>query len=281
MKMKLEEVAPPIGNSYSISVNPKMSDLFFWHFHPEFELVFFKGESSNRHVGKHISKFEFSDLVFIGPYIPHLNFDFGVKSDYEKIVIHLRSDFLKNNSDLTPEFENITKLLKLSEHGLAFGEDTKNLLEKDIFNLPNLSGFVQFMELLRILNCLMESKDKELLHSNPVKNQYTHKDHIRIKKIYEYIDFNYQHKIELNSIASEINLTNAAFCRYFKKMTRLTFVQFVNHYRIDKAKNLLLKGSNVTEACFECGFESLSYFNRVFKRVTGNNPRSFKKEFEV
>jgi len=61
-------------------------------------------------------------------------------------------------------------------------------------------------------------------------------------------------------------------------MTLLTFVQFVNHYRIDKAKKLLMNGKNVTEACYDCGFESLSYFNRVFKNVTGQNPQTFKKK---
>ena len=94
MKSKLEEIGPPVGSSFSVLVNPKMSELFFWHFHPEYELVFFIGADSNRHVGTHLSKFKHSDLVLIGSNIPHLNFDYGVKSDYEKIVIHLRPDFL-------------------------------------------------------------------------------------------------------------------------------------------------------------------------------------------
>ena len=75
------------------------------------------------------------------------------------------------------------------------------------------------------------------------------------------------------------NLTNEAFCRYFKKMTKLTFTEFVNHYRVDTAKKLLLHDKNITETCFACGFESLSYFNRVFKRVSGENPNAFKKRY--
>jgi len=278
MKSKLEEIIPPEGSSFSISVNPRMSDLFFWHFHPEYELVFIRGADSNRHVGQHISRFIYSDLVLIGSYIPHLNFDYGLKTPYEKIVIHMRSDFLEKESMSTPEFHNIKELLKLSQHGIAFGEKTKNLIERQLFELPSHSKFEQFLNLLNILNQLMEAEDKELLHHSPVKNQYTHKDHMRLKTIYQFIDSNYQEKMSIREIAGLVRLSDASFCRYFKKMTKLTFTTFVNHYRIEQAKKLLLLDKNVTETCYLCGFESLSYFNRIFKKVIGKNPQAFKKE---
>ena len=85
-----------------------------------------------------------------------------------------------------------------------------------------------------------------------------------------------------NLIVSDIGhlkMTKEAFCRYFKKMTKLTFTQFVNHYRIDIAKKLLLQGNTISEVCFQCGFESLSYFNRVFKKVTGTSPTGFRNEY--
>jgi AraC-like DNA-binding protein len=281
MKSKLEEIASPEGSSFSISLNPKMSNFFYWHFLPEFELVFFRGADSNRLVGTHISRFKYSDLVLIGSYIPHLNFDYGLKTEYEKIVIHMRSDFLDKESLTTPEFKNVRELLKLSQYGIAFSEQTKCEIGDHLFNLPNLSKFDQFLELLRILNLLMGSKDKELLHDKPVKNQYTHKDHLRLRTIYQFIDNNYQKKISVQQVSALVHLSDASFCRYFKKMTRLTFTVFVNHYRIEQSKKLLLLDKNVTETCYLCGFESLSYFNRVFKKVIGKNPLTFKKEHLV
>jgi len=278
MKIELEKIISNKDSSISLDVNPNLSDFFFWHFHPEYELVFIEGADCNRHVGKHLSKFKGSDLVLIGSYIPHLNFDYGIKTSYEKIVVHIRSDFLKNTFISTPELNSINKLLQLSQHGLAFGELTKREIGPRLKNLPSLSKFDQFLEMLQILNYLMLADDKELLHQDPVKNQFTRKDEDRLDRIYTFIDDHYQQKIEIKDVAKLSNLSNAAFCRYFKKMTRLTFTQFVNHYRIDKAKKLLLIHKNVTETCFQCGFESLSYFNRTFKKVTGRNPQSFKKE---
>jgi AraC-like DNA-binding protein len=70
----------------------------------------------------------------------------------------------------------------------------------------------------------------------------------------------------------------AAFCRYFKKATGLTYTDYVNKYRIDQARKLLLMDRNVTEACFDCGFENLSHFNRTFRRFAGENPSAFRKK---
>ena len=87
----------------------------------------------------------------------------------------------------------------------------------------------------------------------------------------------YSRRIELREAAELVHLTEAAFCRSFKRMTRLTFTQFVNRYRVHEAQRLLLTDHSVTEAAFACGFESLSYFNRVFRGVTGENPLAFKR----
>ena len=278
MKTELEKIIPDKDSSLSLMVNPRLSDFFFWHFHPEYELVWIEGADGNRHVGQHFSRFKGSDLVLIGSYIPHLNFDYGMQSPYEEVVVHIRQNFLKDTFATAPELKVVQQLLELAQHGIAFGEKTKNEVGPRLKALPSLSHFEQFLELLSIFHVLMLAEDKELLHPEPVKNQYTRKEQDRLRAIYEHIDQHYQQRIDMEEVAQLSNLSKAAFCRYFKKMTRLTFTEFVNHYRIDKAKKLLLLDRNVTETCYACGFESLSYFNRTFKKVTGKNPLAFKKE---
>lgn len=278
MRTELEKITPAEDSSLSLIVNPKLSDFFLWHFHPEYELVYIEGADGNRHVGQHFSRFKGSDLVLIGSYIPHLNFDYGMKTPYEEVVVHMRQDFLREHQAMAPELKSIRKLLELAQHGVAFGESTKRQVGPRLKNLPSLPPFEQFLELLSIFRWLMDADDKELLHREAVKNQYTRKDQDRLRAIYAWVDERYQQKIEIEEVARMSNLSKPAFCRYFKKMTRLTFTEFVNHYRIDKAKKLLLLDKNVSEVCFECGFESLSYFNRIFKKVTSQNPLAFKKE---
>ncbi len=279
LKTELEELSINEEASLSIMVNPNLSDFFYWHFHPEYELVFIEGADGTRHVGDHISQFKGSDLVLIGSNIPHLNFDYGIKTPYEKIVVHLKPDFQSRSLYAIPELTAINHLFEKSMHAVAFGQQSKQLIGQRLKTLPNLAPFNQLLELLSILQVLAKADDQELLHEHSVKNQYTSRDKERLKAIYAFVDRNYQRKIEIREIADLSNLTNEAFCRYFKKMTRLTFTEFVNHYRIDKAKKLLLTDQNITETCFKCGFESVSYFNRVFKRVTKENPLAFKKRY--
>ena len=131
-----------------------------------------------------------------------------------------------------------------------------------------------------ILKILSESLEFELLQEHPFENKFKNKEQERLKLIYAFIDENYQRKIHVDEVASICNLGKEAFCRYFKKATGGTFVVFLNQYRISRAKRLLLTGKNVSETCFECGFESLSYFNRTFKKVANENPSEFKKKLD-
>ena len=96
--------------------------------------------------------------------------------------------------------------------------------------------------------------------------------------IYQYIHDQYNDTPDVNEVAASVHLSTAAFCRYFKKQTNITFTDFVNQYRITQAKTLLLKDISVSEACYEVGFESLSYFNKLFKKLAGENPSAFKKK---
>lgn len=277
MKVQFEAIRPNAASSFHLMLNPRLNDFYFWHFHPEYELVYIEGASGQRHVGEHISRYEGSDLVFIGSNIPHLNFDYGVKTDYEKVVLHIRPDFLGEALGNTPELAAIRHFFELSARGVAIGGDTKQQAGERMKTLHQLPPFEQFLEVLRILQFLANSAETSLLHDAPVKNQYNKKEQDRLQLLYRFIEENYRRRIELGEVAALCHLTEAAFCRYFKKITRLTFTEFLNHYRINQAKRLLLLDHNVSEACYACGFESLSYFNRTFRRVTHENPLAFKK----
>lgn len=279
MKIQYETIRTGEDSSFHLMVNPRLNDFFFWHFHPEYELVFIDGADGTRHVGDHISRYEGSDLVLIGSNIPHLNFDYGVKPPYEKMVLHIRPDFLGNAFAHSPELAGLRQLFDQSIHGIAFSRESKAVIGQRIKQLPNLSGFTLFIEVLQILAFLAKDPQKALLHQRPFRHFYKKKEQDRLERIHQFIATHYQQKISVAEAAAVCGLSYAAFCRYFKKMTRLTFTEFLNHYRINQAKKLLLQDKNVTETCFSSGFESLSYFNRTFKKITGINPLAFKQEF--
>ena len=277
MKITLENIAQNDESCFRWLINPKLNDFFFWHFHPEFELVFIEAPEGTRHVGEHISRFQKSDLVLIGSDIPHLNFDFGIRTDYQKTVLHIQPQFV--NSIHLPELQAIRELFERSKYGVSFGEKTKSILGERFKKIHYLPYFEQFIEVLNIFKVLSKATDSENLHDQLPKNTSNKKEQDRLQKVFKYIDENYHQKISLADVANISGLCEAAFCRYFKKICKLTFTDFLNHYRINEAKRLLLLDKNITETCFEAGFESLSYFNRTFKKVTGHNPSTFKKKY--
>lgn len=277
MKIQLETIDKDAKAPIRVLHDPKLNDMFFWHFHPEYELVYINGASAKRHVGDHISTYADSDLVFIGSNIPHLNFDHGVQTEYHMEVLHIKPFFLNILGEDIPAFTSIQRLFEQSKYGIAYFGETKRDVGSRIQGLHLLSPFELILESIKILERLANSSEYTLLHATPFVSKYTEKEKQRIRHIYAFIDEQYQRKISVDEVASLCNLTKPAFCRYFKKATGNTFVGFLNQYRISQAKRLLLMGKNVGETCYECGFESLSYFNRTFKKVTHENPSEFKK----
>ena len=281
MKIELESISPESKSPFRLLHDPKLNHLFYWHFHPEFELVYIEGASSTRRVGDHISQFTASDLVLIGSNIPHLNFDHGVTTPYRKEVLHVKPFFKENFISKFPELQSLDRLMELSKYGIVFSGDTKIAIGALMKELHKLSPFEFFMHTMTILKKLSHSKEFELLHTRPYVNRYSKKEQERIRQIYSFVDERYQNKISIAEVAALCHLTKPAFCRYFKKATGNTFIGFLNQYRISQAKRLLLIGNNVSETCYACGFESLSYFNRTFKKVTGENPSNFNKRLLV
>jgi len=156
-----------------------------------------------------------------------------------------------------PEFELVyveAALFKDAAYGIAFDGDTKL--------------------------AVAGSAERTILNHDLESRNFILKDKIRMGAVYEYIDAHYHSNPDVNVVARKVNLTTPAFCRYFKRQTNMTFTDFLNQYRIERAKNLLMQGDNVSETCYAIGLDSLSYFNKLFKALTGENPSDFRKRIE-
>lgn len=279
MKAKLENISSDADSSFRILLTPRLNEIFYWHFHPEFEIVYVEASSGYRHIGDHISKYEGSDLAFIGSNIPHLNFDYGVKTEVDTVVVQMKEHFLGEHFFSLPEMAAIKILFDKAKEGIAFHGETKKLAGEKLKQLTSLSHFAQLITLLEVFQLLAHSSEAELLKAKPIAGISVLKEQQRIQKVYHFIETNYQKRVDVNEVAAFSHLTTAAFCRYFKKSTHYTFTEFLNRFRINQAKKILMQDKTVTEACHESGFEDISYFNKTFKKITGGNPSAFKKKY--
>jgi AraC-like DNA-binding protein/quercetin dioxygenase-like cupin family protein len=277
MKVAYENIQPDEGSSLKIIHSVSEGDKFFWHYHPEYEIVYVHKGSGRRHVGNHLGNYEAGELVFIGPNLPHSGFGYGVVGEHEEIVVQLKEDFLGEVFLKSPEMRAIKTLFERSHQGLIFFGETKRKVAEKLLMLPNLSQFERLIEVLNIFQLLATTQEFSPLNVVGAKFDFNHKDEERINRVYRFVEENFMKPIDIQAVADIANLTIPSFCRYFKKITHLTFTDFVNEFRVNQACKLLNEKMPIIDVCYESGFNNVSHFNKTFKTIIGKNPREYRQ----
>lgn len=279
MKIEYEKISPDSGSSFRLIHWKSENDRFFWHYHPEFEIVFVRKGSGRRHIGNHISNYEEGELVFIGPNLPHTGFGYGVIGEHEEIVIQLDENFLGESFLNIPEMEEIKFLFEKAKLGVCFWGETQKMIAEKLEKMLLLSPFERLIELLIIFRTMATTQEFKLLNAHGTRFDFKHQDEQRINEVYSFIEQNYKQAIDIQEVADLVSLTVPSFCRYFKKMTHITFTDFVNEFRVNQACRMLVANHPVTNVCFDSGFNNVSHFNKTFKSITGKNPRQYREDY--
>jgi len=253
------------------------------HSHKNFELNFIYSGVGRRIVGDHISNFESGDLVLLSPNLPHCWELLDDENDEEStcIVTHFTENILKSEFFNMPELEQSVGLLKkTANRGIRFkiknNKELIDLLEK----MVDLNGLDYYIALLQVFNILLHTKNFEFL-SNPVDGSGVFSKNLeKINKVYEFVFKNIQDGIKLDDASSVLNMAPSSFCRFFKKKTNITFMDYVVSVRIGIAAKLLAEtDKQITQICFECGYNNLANFNHYFKKKMGKTPTEYRKSF--
>ncbi|WP_431199180.1 hypothetical protein ACRQ5D_05135 [Mucilaginibacter sp. P25] len=170
-KIQLEKINFEPGKSFKL-FSPRLRNTFLWHYHPEYELVYVEADAGIRHVGSHISGYTQHDLVLIGSNLPHLNFDYRLRSEYHQIVVQLKEDFMGTAIGTAPEFSTIGQLFKKAANGIAFYGDTRTTVVRKLKLLPGMDSFQQLMGLMEIFNILASSKEFTILNNDEPNLQF-------------------------------------------------------------------------------------------------------------
>ena len=104
----------------------------------------------------------------------------------------------------------------------------------------------------------------------------------RMNRVLDFTFEHYSENITIDKVADVASMTNQAFCRYFKKHTRKSYINFLNEVRINVAKRILReRNRSIAEVSVAVGFNNLSNFNRFFKKITGKTPSTYRKELAI
>ena len=164
--------------------------------------------------------------------------------------------------------------------GLSFSRSTIEKVKPRLQDLCNKQGFYSVVELFTILHEMALSTNIKVLSSSVFACNEDNNDSRRINKVAEYINKNYDREIKLSEVSSLINMSEVAFCRFFRKRTSKSFVEYLNNVRTGVATKLLADTTkSISEICFECGFNNISNFNRCFKKKKGCTPTEFREYF--
>lgn len=251
----------------------------YWHYHPELELVYVKGGSGKRHIGSHLSYFHDGELVLIGSNLPHQGFTDRINGNETETVIQMLPNFLGEQFFDTPEMKSIKTMLDGSKRGLSFYGETKDRVGAKIEDLINHPPFKRIIQLVQILNELSLSNEYNILNAQGFSIDIAPQDNDRINLVLNHIRENFQSQISLYEMSQLISMTEPSFSRYFKKVTRKTFTNFVNEYRLVHAAKLLSeKQMSITEVCFESGFSNYSHFTKLFQKFAGKSPSKYRSE---
>lgn len=253
-----------------------------WHHHPQIEIMHILSGKGTRFVGDHIGRYEEGDTCLIGPHIPH-----EWRSDKTQTAhaachcIFFMKDIFEKNLIYLPEMRNIQGLLEQSQRGIRFTGDTRRTLGEPIGKLMSARGAARITGLISLLEQMATQENYELLtHPGYMPAGSLSDDFDRFNKIHQYIAEHFSRPITLNEIASYTGLTPSAFCRYFVKRTKKTFVRYLNDMRIGHAKKLLMESNRkIADISQESGFNNLSHFIEQFKRSVHMSPSEYQKTF--
>lgn len=284
MRLHLLDRSSLKNNSFNVTRNSYPYFLKIWHYHSELELVLIEKSTGTRFIGDAIEKFEAGEIVLIGENLPHMwlndeaYFEESSKLISEAIAIHFKKDFLGSTFFETPEMSNISELILRAKRGVKFIDLKKSTIQ-EIRKLAKLSGFQKVMSFVTILNALAKHNNYKLLSSEGFINSFNKTESKNLDKIYEYIFKNFNTSISLNNVAAIACMNPSSFSRYFKRIHRKTFIEYVNELRIGFACKMLIEGKySITAICYECGFNNVSNFNRQFKKITNFSPKEYLKK---
>lgn len=247
-----------------------------WHHHIEYELILFTEGSGMSFVGNYIGGFETGDIFFLAKNLPH-TFQRREDSIASAIVVQFREDCWGVDFFSAAECDAIRALFARSAQGLKMEGESKVLLSRLIRELEHAAGFRRVIGLCQCLELIASSKQYTTL-STGVSRLSNQKGNEKIDKVFDFTIRSFKRGIELQEVAEISNMSIPAFCNYFKKCTKKTYINFLNEVRIGYACRMLTNtGHPINQICFDSGFQSLQNFNKQFYKFKQVTPSDYRK----
>ncbi|HEU4607070.1 MAG TPA: AraC family transcriptional regulator [Chitinophagaceae bacterium] len=287
--MKVIQFTIPVDIDNSFHMQEDRLPYFYRHLHrhTETQITWIVNGEGTLIIGNNMLPFRSGDLFVIGANQPHVfknDPSYFIPNNRKKI--HSLNIFFNPVGYLSqllefPEMLGIKKFIHSSRFGLQASEKDAAKLAEQFLKIRNCSAGFRLAYFIELLQVMANLKGWQFLSTESFEYAITDTEGLRMNDIYQYTMDHFTEVISLEQIAAVACLTPQSFCRYFKKHTSKTYINFLNEVRINEAcKKFMEKNyESIGNVAYQCGFNSVVSFNRVFKGIMGKTPRDFIRTY--
>lgn len=253
-----------------------------WHFHPEFELHQIVETKGRYFVGDFIGEFDPGNLVLTGPNLPHN----WVSDVPDGQIVPLRCRFIQFDEEFTerairtfPEMAAISPLLKLSGRGVLFSQSTRRKIFPLLAEIIDSYGPRRIALFMAIMDALSRETQPRTLASESYLPDPSGYLSTGMNRALAYIRENLTQRFSERDLAAIARQSPSAFSRSFRRHTGMSLLQYIRRLRINLACQMLMSDerAQISDICFEVGFNNLSNFNRQFLAEKSMPPSQFRR----
>lgn len=275
----------PLSDSDCFYLIDRHKDKFDYplHLHNDYELNFVENcQGVKRIVGDNIETVDRYDLVLVGPGLAHTWEQADCPGgNIREVTIQFSSDLFCKSMIEKNQMKSLAVMFEKSSCGLKFGmKSILRIYSKLQELLATESGFYRVMRLMEIFYELSVGGDYVQLSTSAFAKASASSDSRRIKAVEEHINANYQRNVSLQELAEVVKMTPTAFSRFFHQRTGRTLSDYIIDVRLGRAARMLADTTmTIAEICYDCGFNNISNFNRIFKKKRGCSPTEFRANY--
>lgn len=283
--MKVLQFTIPVAHDRAVIVQEDDMPHFYpyLHRHREAQLIWIKEGEGTLIVANNMYAFQKDEVYLLGANQPHLlksnpvYFEENSGLKIQSLMIFFDPQGKLAPVLALPEMQWLATFIQQHQNGFKVPQAHQAYVASEMQAVQQAGSTEIMLRFLGLFQSLQQLSGQLEPLSTSILSGFSESEGLRIGHIFNFLMQNYHRNISLEEVAAEAHLTPQAFCRYFKKHTRQTFVAFLNELRINEACKKLTSSQfeSIASVAYTCGFNNITNFNRVFRSVKGQAPKAY------
>ncbi|WP_027064476.1 MULTISPECIES: AraC family transcriptional regulator [Maribacter] len=277
MKVYPFKIPKPIDEHLIVQIDKEPIFYNRLHQHEEIQISHIINGNGKLLVGDSVHQFSAGDTYVIGSNLPHIFKSIPQEKDAHMVTVFFTDKSFGSDFFMLPYFKDLKQFFLNATTGFKVITN-KEIIAQQLIELQSqnrLKRFISFLELLENLSQISTEPLSSFIYSKTLSVN----EGERLQEIFDFVLKNFQQSISLDEISKMAFMTPNAFCKFFKQRTNKTFFQFLIELRIEHACQLLSskKELNINLVSDMSGFNSISNFNKKFKKLKGITPTQYQQ----